>query len=146
MESFPHGPLISVPPKNWNIVLQDPSLSVTITKNNEKPSADFLKTLISDNFATPLLFLLRLPPPSLSHLSWPYISCTPPSNPPFITLVCKLLNSDFYFDYISLRFTNALPLLSLNADSEDIGHGLRLDNSEAEIGHGLRLDDRSSDK
>lgn len=34
---------------------------------------------------------------------------------------------------------------SLNADSEDIGHGLRLDNSENEIGHGLRLDDRSSE-
>jgi len=34
---------------------------------------------------------------------------------------------------------------SLNADSEDIGHGLRLDNSEGEIGHGLRLDDRSSE-
>jgi len=50
------------------------------------------------------------------------------------------------------RITSILILLILAVatftrtieDSEDIGHGLRMDNSE-EIGHGLTLDKRSAD-
>jgi len=70
------------------------------------------------------------------------ISVETNNRPPFPT--SPTLHMNLYFPPKYFLVFNTF-LLSLNADSEDIGHGLRLDNSEGEIGHGLRLDDRSSE-